>query len=297
MEVFNKKETLIRTISFMAFFVAINVMCSFLTTVLPLLSVVMIIFLPLTSAMVEVMCKDRWFPIYAFSTIGLSIVVSLQSIDFTLFYIIPSIFTGYIFGLFSKRNLPGMFSIFVASIIQMVLSIASIYILEVATGIDIFDIIAKILRISDRFWFNLLILVGFFFVGLVQTFLSYIVVKNELSKFGNNPSEINNNSLVPEIATLVSLAVSTLFSFFYLSVSILFYAFAIYFFIFVIIEHVKAKQKMSLIIDGIILLLAIFFYAGLNNLISNDFHILLLFFAPLLISSYSIFHYFLKKSQ
>ena len=83
---FYKKETLIRTICFMSFFVAINVLCSFLTTVLPLLSVILIIFLPLTSAMVEVLCKDRWFPIYAIATIGLSIVVSLSSIDFTIFF-------------------------------------------------------------------------------------------------------------------------------------------------------------------------------------------------------------------
>ena len=162
-----KKETLIRTISFMSFFVAINVICSFLTTIIPVVSTILIIFLPLTSAVVEVNCKDRWFPIYAFATIGLSIVVTLSSIDFTIFYIVPSIFTGYIFGLFTKKNLSSMYAIFFATIIQTALSFAFIPLIEIITGSNLLDVFVKIFRISDRFWFDKLVLLIFFSINIM----------------------------------------------------------------------------------------------------------------------------------
>ena len=116
MEVFYKKDSLIRTICFMAFFVAINVVCSFVAVYAPLVSIILIIILPLTSAVVEINCKDRWFPIYAIATLGLSIVASLSAIDFTLFYLVPSIVTGYIFGLMAKKGFPNLWGIFIAAV-------------------------------------------------------------------------------------------------------------------------------------------------------------------------------------
>ena len=226
---FYKKETLIRTICFMSFFVAINVLCSFLTTIIPLVSIILIIFLPLTSAMVEVMCKDKWFPIYAFATIGLSVVVSLSSIDFTLFYIIPSIFTGYIFGLFCKRNLPTMFAIFVASIIQTGLSFAFIPILQAITGTNLIDVFAKIFKISDRFWFETSVLLLFFAVSLIQIILSYIVVANELKKFGIQSECKYNQEAIASYSAFGSSLLALLFTFFYLPLCYLFVGLAYYF--------------------------------------------------------------------
>ena len=294
---FYKKETLIRTICFMSFFVAINVVCSFLTTVLPLLSIILIIFLPLTSAIVEVMCKDRWFPIYAVATIGLSIVVSLSSIDFTIFYIVPSIFTGYIFGLFSKRNLPNMFAIFFATIIQTILSFAFIPLLQLITGSNLIDVFAKILRISDRFWFDSVILLLFFLVALIQVILSFIVVQNELNKFGQKSECKFNQERIAAFSTMGAALLSTIFSFFYMPLCYLFIGIAFYFTAFVVIFQVQNKNKSCLIADGVSLLMGIILYAALNQFIKDEVEFALLAFTPGLISIVSICYSFLKKSE
>ena len=294
---FNKKETLIRTICFMSFFVAINVICSFLTTVLPLLSIALIIFLPLTSAVVEVLCKDRWFLIYAFATIGLSIVVSLQSIDFTLFYIVPSIFTGYIFGLCAKRHIPSMFAIFIASLIQTGLSFAFIPLIKLITDQNILDVFVKIFGISDRFWFENLILLIFFIVALMQVTLSYIVVNNELKKF-IEPEEFKvNQKLIASYSSLTAVLVSVILVFFSIPVCFLYIAFAFYFLVFIIIEHFKEKSKLQLIFDGISLFITILLYAALNKFFSSGKDFILLLITPGLISISSILHSFLKKSK
>jgi hypothetical protein len=294
---FYKKETLIRTICFMSFFVAINVVCSFLTTVLPLLSIVLIIFLPLTSAIVEVMCKDRWFPIYAVATIGLSIVVSLSSIDFTIFYIVPSIFTGYIFGLFSKHNLPNMFAIFFATIIQTALSFAFIPLLQLITGSNLIDVFVKILKISDRFWFDSVILLIFFLVALIQVILSFIVVQNELNKFGQKSDCKYNQERVAAFSTIGFALLSAIFSFFYMPLCYLFIGIAYYFKVIVVIFQVQAKNKICLITDGVSLLIGIVLYAALNQFIKDEVEFALFAITPGLISIISICDSFLKKSE
>ena len=197
----------------MSFFVAINVICSFLTTIIPVVSIVLIIFLPLTYAVVEINCKDRWFPIYAFATIGLSIVVTLSSIDFTIFYIVPSIFTGYIFGLFTKKQLPSMYAIFFATAIQTALSFAFIPLIELITGSNLIDVFVKIFRISDRFWFDNLLLLVFFVVALMQVILSFIVVSNELRKFTDD-KPANNQTQIASFSSLGAAVLATSFSLF-----------------------------------------------------------------------------------
>ena len=297
MAVFNKRDTLIRTICSMSFFVAINVVCSFLTTVLPLVSVILIIFLPLTSAMVEVTCKDRWFPIYAVATIGLSIVVSLSSIDFTIFYIVPSIFTGYIFGLFCKRNLPSMFAIFFASIIQTVLSFAFIPLLQLITGSNLIDVFAKILRISDRFWFDTMILLLFFAVSLIQVILSFIVVENELKKFGLKNECKLNQEIIADYSIVGSVIFVLVFSFFCLPLAYLFVGVAYYFAVFVISFQIKDKNKLCLIFYGASVLIGVVLYAALNKFLQNGTDFVLFATVPGLISVCSISYSFLKKSK
>lgn len=296
MEVFNKKETLIRTICFMAFFVAINVICSFVAIYAPVVSVILIIFLPLTSAVVEISCKDRWFPIYALATIGLSIVVSLSQIDFTIFYIVPSIFTGYIFGLAMKKNLPDMFTIFFASVIQAGLSFSFIPLINLISGTNLFDFIAKIFRISSRFLFDTWIILVFFLIALIQTILSYIVVKNELNKLGLKTVEKDSTNFA-NFAALISVILGTVFAIFYLPLSYLFVGVSFFFGTFIVIFQVKNKKYFMLILDGVFCLITLFIYAFLNNYLKEGRDFCLFMSVPFMISIASIFHYFLKKSK
>jgi hypothetical protein len=292
-----KRQTLIRAISFSALFVAINVLCSFLAVAIPVVGFILIIFLPLTSALVEINIKDRWFPIYALATIGLSIVATLSSIDFTLFYVIPSIFTGYIFGLSLKRGIPNFLAIFAATLVQTILSFVFIKLLNLITSIDIVEIFAKILRISDVFLFNSFIFAFFFAVGLIQVILSFIVVENELQKFGVKQHVKAKEQLITSISLIASIIFSGVFALFYMPLSLLFIVFAFYFSAFTIFYEFKRRNKICLIIDGVGLFTQILLFALLNQSIEGLYVFLLLLVWPFIIFCVSIFHYFLKKSK
>lgn len=292
-----KRQTLIRAISFSALFVAINVLCSFLTMAIPVVGFILIIFLPLTSALVEINIKDRWFPIYALATIGLSIVATLSSIDFTLFYIIPSIFTGYIFGLSMKRGITNLLAIFIAALIQTILSFAFVKLLNLITSIDIIAIFAKILGISNIFLFNSFVFVFFFVMGLIQVILSFIVVVNELPKFGVKQNVKINEQFVSFVSIGVSIILSGLFALFYMPLSLLFIIFTFYFAAFALFYQFRNRNKICLIIDGVGLFIQILLFALLNQMIEGLYVFLLLLVWPFIIFCVSIFHYFLKKSK
>ena len=69
----------------MAIFAAINIVLTLIANFVPFVTVFLVIFLPLTSAIVEVACKDKYFPIYGFGTLGLCIAVSFWNLDSVIF--------------------------------------------------------------------------------------------------------------------------------------------------------------------------------------------------------------------
>ncbi len=299
MALFSKKETLIRSMPLMAMMAAINVVFSLFTAFVPLLSVILIIFIPLTSALVEIYCKDRYFPIYAIATLGLSIVVSLSAIDFTLFYLIPSIFTGYIFGLMAKKNFPSLWGIFIASVIQAGISFAFVPLIELITQRNLIDDIRTILKISDTeaSYFNYIIIFLFFAVALTQTILSFIVVNNELKKFGIKNDENKDWRISVSVANILSLGLAVGMNFVYPPISPLCLGFAWYFAVFSVIFEIKSRNKIGLIIIAVMFVTSLFIYVGVNQYLPSRRRILLQGMPPLCISLISLGFYFLKKQK
>lgn len=281
----------------MAMMAAINVIFSLFTAFVPLLSVALIIFIPLTSTLVEVYCKDRYFPIYAIATLGLSVCVSLSAIDFTLFYLVPSIITGYIFGLMAKKNFPDLWGIFIASVLQTGISFAFIPLIQLITEHNLIDDIKTILHVTDSVYFNNLLILMFFIIGLIQTILSYIVVSNELKKFGVKQEDNKDWRLPVALATILASGLAVGIFFVYMPISLLCVGFAWFFAVFSLIFEIKRTNKAAIIIICSMLLVNLFTFAGLNRFFDKGSELILLGIAPLCISFVSLGFYFLKKQK
>ncbi|MBQ0008885.1 MAG: hypothetical protein KBS97_01215 [Firmicutes bacterium] len=276
---------------------AINVIFSLFTAFVPLLSVALIIFIPLTSTLVEIYCKDRYFPIYALATLGLSICVSLSAIDFTLFYLIPSIITGYVFGFMAKKNFPSLWGIFIAAVLQTGISFAFIPLIKVITERNLIDDLKIILQVNDSVYFTNLLILMFFVVGLIQTVLSFIVVNNELKKFGIKNDEEKDWRLPVALGTILSSGLAVGLFFVYVPISLLCVGFAWYFAVFSLVFEIKNSNKIAVIIMASMLLVNLFVFAGLNQFIEKGSEFILLGIAPLCISLISLGFYFLKKQK
>lgn len=297
MTLFSKKDTLIRSIPLMALMAAINVIFSLFTTFVPLAALILVIFIPLTSALVEIYCKDRYFPIYALATLGLSICVSLSAIDFTIFYLVPSIITGYIFGLVSKKGLSCLWGIFIAAVIQTGISFAFVPLIDLITGVSFLEKIQTILQIEDATYFANLIVLLFFLISLIQTVLSYVAVSNELKKFGVAKVDSRDWRLAVDLAVIISSGLAVGMFFVYTPISLLCVGFAGYFAVFSVFFEIKKMNKISLIIMGVLLLGSVFAFAGLNQFVEKGKEFILLGIAPFCISLVSLGFYFLKKQK
>lgn len=283
MAIFNKKDTLTKTITFMALFAAINVVLSALTYITPFLSVVLVIFLPLTSALVEVACKDRYYPIYAFGTIGLTFAVTFWNLDFAIFYIIPSIVTGYIFGLMVKKQISPMWSILSATVAQTSLLFAFVPLMQLITERNLINDIRDIFHLGNWAEYNDFIVLIFFAVSLIQIILSYIATYGELNKLGITNENITKIPSKSWIFPAISGVFSVLFFFIFKPISYLLIGVSLFFSFFVIFKMASKKRTKNLIICGVVLLVNIFVFAIFFPIMKTG-QILLILFTPIICS-------------
>lgn len=282
---FYKKETLTKTITFMAIMAAINVIFALLTAFVPFLSVALVIFLPLTSALVEIECKDKYFPIYAFGTIGLSIAATFWNIDFTIFYVIPSILTGFIFGIMSKHKVSPMFSVLAATSVQTVISFLFVPFIEFLTGNNLIDIVFNLFKLPDVV--KDYVLVIFFLFSLVQIVLSYFAISYELKRFNVSQKKISEIPSFTWVLVLAAIVLSIPFLFIYKNVSYFFVILSLFFTFFIVYSTASNKRFKKLIIYSVVVFLNIFFFALLNPIMPYG-QILLIQFSPLLIAVFSL---------
>lgn len=290
MAILEKKNTLIKTITFMSIFAAINIVLSFAAGYIPFLTVLLVILLPLTSAVVEVACDDKYFPIYAFGTLGLCFAVTFWNLDFAIFYLTPSIITGYLFGLMTKKQQKPVWTIFIASAIQTILSFAFIPLMELITERNLINDIISIFGVAGWTGFGDYVILVFFLVSLVQVALSYIAVSAELRKLGfesKNPSEISTNL---SYVIFGSILLSILFVFTYKGLAYLFVGISIYFTLFILLKFIDKKEFTKLIIFGSSILVNIFVFAVFNP-IMNFGQFLLIQFVPLVVAITSLINF------
>lgn len=279
MEVFNKKDTLTKTITFMALFAAINVVLSLPTLFVPYLSVILVIFLPLTSAIVEVACEDKYFPIYALGTLGLCFAVMFWNIDFAIFYIVPSIVTGYLFGLMVKKQIAPIWSILAATAAQTILSFLFVPLMELITERNFINDVVEILKMIGLENAKTYVLVTFFAVSLVQIILSYIATTAELKRLGIESRKIEEiPSIIPYVVfgtILLSIPAFIIYN----GAGFLFLALTLFFTYFLLYKFVVQKSYKKLIVFGVAILVNIFVFAIFYPILSTA-TILLIQFTP-----------------
>lgn len=283
-----KRKTLTKTITLMAMMAAINVIFSLLGAYIPVLSVILIIFLPLTSAFIEVSCEDKYFPIYAFGTFGLCLAATFHIIDFAILYIIPSIITGYLFGLMSKKKVSSIWAIFIATIAQTIITYALIPLLELITEINFIDYTITLLHLDEINNIRDFVLLGIFLASLAQIILSYIVCSSELKKLGFENKKISELDCIVHYSTIGATVLSIPFFFIFKGLGYLFTSISIFFAIFVIYESIAKREYRKLILYAIIIFINIFAFGIFNPMISTG-QFLLIGFSPLLIGIISLF--------
>ena len=261
-----KKETLTQNITYMALMAAINVIFVLLTAFLPYLFFLIVFVLPLTSAIVVVHCKKIYFPIYAFATIGLCMVCTLWKIEDTIFYVIPSILSGFLFGLMSEKKVPSIWIIMATTVLQIGLTYASMPLIKLITGKDIVEVFATVFLINDFKYLAYVVPSFIFFMSLTQEIITYVVIKEELAKFGVKYDEPKALDLILFISLATSLVLTLIFAFVYGPISYLFAMFSLFFGIYSIVYLISLNKKTIYIYLIATLFVTVFLFTLLYKL-------------------------------
>jgi len=284
MGLLSKRETLTQNITYMAIMAAVNAIFSLIAALVPVVSLFLMIVLPLSSAIVFLFCKHRYYVIYAFATIALCLLVTIFDMSFTIFYVLPSLITGYLFGLFIKYRLHAIWIILITSIAQGLFSALTIPLINVLFEVNVIDTFKGIMQVTASTNVDIIIPTFLFFLALVQMVFSYIVVYFEINKFGYVINDEPLNTTLYSSIVIGWLVLIVPFAFFLPSGAYLLLALSFYFMFFLIFSHVAQRNKKTLIAFGVSLIVFLFFFAFLYPIVPDPLGLLLTGIYPLLVS-------------
>lgn len=261
MNIFNKRKTLIENIAYMGIMAAINVIFVLMATLLPFLLFLLVFILPLTSTIVTIFCKKKYYPIYFVATIGLCMIVTLWNISDTFFYVIPSLISGFIFGIMIERKINPLWSIISATAVNIGITFATIPLINNLLNIDIVDTFLSVFSLSTFTYKSELVVSFIFFLSLVQQSLAYLVIKEELPKMGIDNQIQKPKDLIVKIASLSSFALCMAFVFIYPPVAFVLFFINLYFAIYQLYYLVESKNMLSIVLLVAALFILVFAFA------------------------------------
>lgn len=266
MAVFKKRETITENLTYMAIMAAINVIFVLLTFFVPFLLFILVFVLPLGSAIVAIYCKKKYYPIYAIVTIGICMLVTMTDFADTIFFVVPSIITGFVFGFLIEKRAPSILIIASTALLQALLTYPGLWLANAVLypgQKDIFVVIANGIGITNESVVEYVKHMGIAVISLIQEIIAFIVIKEESSKLGINVEENSKlEKLIPTVCIFGFAILSLLFAFIYPQISYSFMLGTILFGIYQIACLIQEKKKYILISLGASVLLSIFVFAG-----------------------------------
>lgn len=274
---------------------AINIIIAVVCSLVPWIAIFLILILPLTSVLVEIFCKDKYYPIYALATFGLALVATLWNMETTIFYVLPSLLTGYVFGLLAKKKIPSIYSILGSSLIQMGLTLAFIPLINFIFGVDVVLTFKTFFNLADSKNIDVIVPAFIFVISLIQMALSYIIISEEIKKIGVYPIAQERFQWIYQLVLgIISLSIIGV-AFLSLEVAYVLLMISIYLSVFIIIDYISSKYWHILIIFGAGIILNVIIFALYFTKIKEPAGMLLIGVFPLWIAFISTLVSFLKR--
>lgn len=300
MPLFKKRETIVQNIAYMAIMAAINVIFVLLTAVLPPLMFLIIFVLPLTSAVVTLFCKKRYFPIYFISTIALCLIVTSGIYIFdTFFYVIPSLITGFVFGFLIEKNVPSLYTMVISILVQYVITYLTFILLDnIFPELNFIDALLSIFGLSSFTFKDVFVHIFLYFLAAAQTVFTYAFLKSEVIKLGFTFNLEIKIYFIPLIIELSSLIIAIIMMFVYVPLCYIFIFICFPIVVYQIIELLYAKQKIIYVLLVVYIFVSALLFALLYPLVAHPLSIILVSpFIGLVSITYFVYNLFLNKTK
>ena len=294
MAVFQKKTTLVHHITYMGIMTAINLIFIVLATYIPFLMFLLILLLPFVSAIVSYYCQKRYYLIYAIASVGLCLIFNISD---TIFYVVPSIVTGFLIGVLLEKKINPFWLILSSTIVESALTFALIPLINLIGNVDIVYTFLTLFKLTEFTYKTEVTYLFIFFLSLVQCALTHFVLLSDAKKIGIEVSYVVNSYSPYIIGTELMLILCIIFSFFYTPLSLIFLMISFYCGIFLLIDLLLSKKTLIYVLLGISVLTSFFTFAFLYATIKQPLGLLIFLVFPFLIAVISFINNYLLKAH
>lgn len=297
MSFLKKRETPVQNIAYIGIMAAINVVFVLISSLLPILFILLVFILPLTSVIVTIYCKKYYFPIYFVTTLALTFAVTAGfSIFDTFIYVLPSLITGFIFGILIEKNFPAIYIIVINTIAQFILTYLTFLFLEnVISHVNFFESIYQMIGLGSFQYKGVLTNIFTYIVAQMQIVITYILVKYEMRRIGKEVNLECEPRFILYIVTLAGALVTILSVFYFNDWSIILALLITPIIVYEVLDLILQKRTPVYFALGLSFLAGIFIFAFLYKYVPSPSQLVLLyvFFGLVTIIDF-IFNYCLK---
>ena len=177
MKIFSPRESSTQNIAYISIMAAIDVVFSLFAAFFPFGAIFLMLLLPLPSAVAAYYCKNRYIPVYLLAAIGLSIVVTVWDFQNTLFYAIPAICSGTLYGFLKQKRLTTAENIFATGLLNMGLTYLSLLLINAIYSVDMINFLLTIITVQDSPLMPMIMPAAIMTYGLVQEAIVNIIMQ------------------------------------------------------------------------------------------------------------------------
>ena len=176
MNIFQKRIKPIENLTFIAIITAITVAFFAILNFVPFSFLVIILVFPFISFAVGAICKKRYFILYFLASFLLCLTFSFHDISNLLFYLVPSLITGFTMSILSNKKISIYYQVIVATIIQLCLTLLFVPVIELIYEINIIYDLVKLMGLNEYIFINSFIIPFALLISFIQSFISYIFI-------------------------------------------------------------------------------------------------------------------------
>ncbi len=259
---FRKLYRPLENLAFVSLMAGINAIFALFGALVPLGGLFVMIFLPLASAFVALLCLPRYSLVYFFAAIGLSIALSAWNFQNTLFYVIPSIIVGLVYGYLVRTKVPLGIVLFALALLYIGVVYMMLPIINALYGTDPVEFLLALIGKQDSGDARAMVPAGIFVYGALSSALPSFIIQGEFEKFGVDFAKENKVLPLYPVLGIVFVALALSAPFYLVSLAYISVVISFYFALMGLQSLIKAKNIYLLIPIAILLFASIYVSAA-----------------------------------
>lgn len=281
-----KKKNMIQSLALSALMTSINAIIIFISSISGaffISDLILILFFPLITSFTFLFIDKKMAFCYVIASLLVCLVINLEK---TIFYLIPSLISGFIFALLIEKKVNIIWIIAFTCIINSLVSFGLFYVVELIFKTSLYDAFKLLFGINEE---NAATIFPLFIVltSSIQTILNAIIIVPELKKFDVFIKIDDSPCMILLIISIISSFLGCILMYFISDLTYFCLGISLLCSIPAYIYIIKQKRYIML---GIILFLLIFGFAIISTFLSG-YGALPLCYIVLIISSIGFYLY------